>query len=268
MLAIDAIHQLKDGRYDASLETLAKMDAIGLFYANQKTLFEMDRIIENMFILETKFSDTQKNFLKKIAERNDASLAADPGRLYYYLTASRIRFIAGRFDPGQYEKSQALLQKMIDSGTKRMEVYMDMAENYQALGQNDKAIEFGEKAVAIDPTYGFADYNFARLYRLMGNNDQAIRYIDKALANGYDGPALFYLYADTANAIPDYDRSIIAFSRIVKIAPNDPQNYANLAMAYFNKKDYAKAREVSIQIQAKFPKLRAQMQTFIDKLPN
>jgi tetratricopeptide (TPR) repeat protein len=102
----------------------------------------------------------------------------------------------------------------------------------------------------------------------MGNNDQTIRYIDKALANGYDGPALFYLLADTANAMADYDRSIIAFSRIVKIAPNDPQNYANLAMAYFNKKDYAKAREISVQMQAKFPKLRAQMQTFIDKLPN
>jgi tetratricopeptide (TPR) repeat protein len=129
-------------------------------------------------------------------------------------------------------------------------------------------IEYGEKAVALDPTYGFADYGFASIYRQMGDNDKAIFYIDEAMKNKFINKSLYDLYADTAYAKKDYDRAIIAFTALTKVDSKNPQNFANLAMVYFEKKDYQKAREISEQIIKKFPKLEKQIQTFIDKIPN
>ena len=107
----------------------------------------------------------------------------------------------------------------------------------------------------------------AHIYRLIGENDKAIYYLEEAIKNKYQNKTLYNLYADTAYAKKDYDRAIIAFSQLTKLDPQNAQNYANLAMVYFEKKDYQKSREVCNQILEKFPKLREQVQAFIDKLP-
>ncbi len=263
----NAINELLKKNYEKSISMIEKMDDVGIFYIRQKTLFELNREIEGMLLPGNKLNDLEKKYLEKLINENISSLAIDPSRIYYYLPISRTYFMAGKLDKTNYEKSNEMLQKMVASGTRRMEVYMYMAENYQALGQNDKAIEFGERAIAIDPTYGFADYSFARLYRLIGNDEKTFYYLDEAIKNGYTNAALYYFYADTANNKKDHDRAVVAFSQLIKLVPNEPQNYANLAMVYFEKKDYQKSREVSNQLIAKFPKFREQIQAFINKLP-
>lgn len=265
--AISMIREMRNKEYEKSIASLEKMEDIGIFYINQKALFELSRETERMLVLANQYTEPQKKYLEQIIAKNKASLNRDPSRIYYYLNMSRIHFMAGKFDKANYEKSNELLQKMIDGGTQRMEVYMYMGQNYQALGQKEKAIELGEKGLALDPTYGYANYMIAHLYRLTGDNDKAIYYIDEAIKNGYSNKTSYSLYADAAYAKKDYDRAVIAFTALTKLDPQNPQNYANLAMVYFEKKDYAKAREVSNQIIEKFPKLREKVQAFIDNIP-
>ena len=265
--AFDALNDMQNKKYEESIASLEKMENIGIFYVSQKALFELSRNTEMAFVQANHFSDSQKSFLQKLIAKNDSSLASDPSQIYSYLNMSRICFIAGKFDKANYEKSNEILQKMIDSGSKRMEAYMYMAENYQALGQNDQAAESGKKALALDPTYGFADYRLASIYHKMGNDDEAIRYIDEAIKNNYTDKTLYDLYAGTAYAKKDYDRSIIAFTKLTKLAPNDPQNYVNLAVVYLEKKDYAKSREICNEFMEKFPELSEKIQAFIDKIP-
>ena len=265
--ALSAIRQMRDKKYDDSIATFEKIEKIGLFYIQQKALFELSRETERLLVLANQYNEPQKKYLEKIAAKNEVSLKRDPSRMYYHLNMSRINFMVGKFNKSGYEKSNELLEKMIGNGTNRMEVYMYAAENYQALGQKDKAIELGENGLALDPTYGYANYLMAHIYRLIGENDKAIYYLEEAIKNKYQNKTLYNLYADTAYAKKDYDRAIIAFSQLTKLDPQNAQNYANLAMVYFEKKDYQKSREVCNQILEKFPKLREQVQAFIDKLP-
>lgn len=267
VFALSAIRQMRDKKYDDSIATFERIEKTGLFYIQQKALFELSRETERLLVLAKQYNEPQKKYLEKIAAKNEASLKRDPSRIYYYLNMSRINFMIGKFDKSGYEKSNQLLEKIIDSGTKRMEVYMYAAENYQALGQKEKAIELGEKGLALDPTYGYANYLMAHIYRLMEENDKAIYYIEEAIKNKYKNRTLYNLYSDTAYAKKDYDRAIIAFSELTKLDPRNAQNYANLAMVYFEKKDYQKSKEVCDQILEKFPKLREQVQDFIDKIP-
>lgn len=265
--AIKAIFDMQDKKYEESFASFEKMEKVGIFYISQKGLFELSRQVEKEFALQKQFSDLQEGYIKKIIAKNDASLAADPSQLYYLINMSRLYYIAGKFDKANYEKSNELLQKMVDNGSKRMEAYMYQATNYKELGQKEKAAEYGEKAVALDPTYGFATYGLAFLYNTMEEEDKALFYAEETIKNGFSNESFYNVYADIARKINDHDRQIIAFTKLTQLNPKNAQNFANLAMVYFEKKDYQKSREVSEDIIRRFPNLKGQIQAFIDKLP-
>lgn len=265
--AFNALVKSRIGKYDAAIDSADKLTGKNVFYIRQEILFQLGREAEINLVFTDKINDAQKKYVEELIIRKEEILKTDPTHLYHNLNLSRLYFILGKFDQENYRKSNELLQKMMDAGSRRMEVYMFAGENYVALGQNDKAIELGEKGLAFDLTYGFADYRLAVIYRKIGNLDKAIHYIDEAIKNGYYEKHFYSFYADVAYAKKDYDRAIIAFSKLAKLSPDDPQALANLAMVYFEKKDYAKSRETAESLIKKFPKLKTQIQPFLDKIP-
>lgn len=254
--------------YTASLETLEKMERMETFYVSQQALFELNEKIIITFMMTNQFNDIQKDYLEKIITTNEAHLAIDSSHTYYLIPLSRLLFIAGKFDASNYAKGELLLQRLVDSGSRRMQVYAYLAEFYQVTNQNEKAIEFGKKALAVDPTYGYANYALAYIYHHAKMDNQAAYYSEQAIKYSFSSPSLYRLYADATMAKGDYARSIIAFSELTRLEPNNPQNYADLARIYLAQKNYAEAREISQQLIEKFPQLRAQMQAFINTIPN
>lgn len=56
---------------------------------------------------------------------------------------------------------------------------------YRALGQEEKAIEFMDKVIALDPDRAGTYYEAACLYSLMGKQDKALDFLETSLEKGY-----------------------------------------------------------------------------------
>ncbi len=260
--ASSALIQSRAGRYDATISSVDKIKNKNVFNILEEILFQLGRESEIKFIYKENLKDADKEYIKQLAERKDKALENNPNHLYHNINLSRLHFILG-----DYKKSNEMLERMIDAKSKRMEVYMFSGENYIALGENDKAVEMGEKGLSLDPTYGFSNYRLAVIYKRIGDYDKTVHQIDEAIKNGYKDKNLYDFYADTVYSKKDYKRAIIAFSRIAELSPENPQTLANLTMVYFEAKDYVKARETAEKLVKKFPKIESQIRPFIDKIP-
>jgi serine/threonine protein kinase len=59
------------------------------------------------------------------------------------------------------------------------------ASAYACLGETEKAIEWGQKAVAVDPEDGATYYNLGCTYANMGRNGEAIDFLEQAIDKGF-----------------------------------------------------------------------------------
>lgn len=81
---------------------------------------------------------------------------------------------------------------------------------YQAIGQNDKAIEFLNLCLKENPKSNSLLYNAACVYSIMNQPQKAIEYLEKSLELGYDGYSMMLtdLYLDPIRDLPEYKTTV------------------------------------------------------------
>jgi len=97
-----------------------------------------------------------------------------------------------------------------------------------------KAIDFFQRAVKIDPDYSDAYNNLGYAHAKMGNFDAAIPFYRKAVSN------LFYATPEKAFVnmgkayyrVGRYDEAAVAYKEAIKRAPNFDLPYMGLALCY------------------------------------
>lgn len=104
------------------------------------------------------------------------------------------------------------------------------------------AIEKLQKAIQINPTYPSSYYNIGLCYLALGNYQQAIAYYKKVVeikpsAEAYHGLASAYGYAQQHQEVINYSQKSLGLD------PKYALSYFNLGVAYWNLKQYDKAKE-------------------------
>jgi len=97
-----------------------------------------------------------------------------------------------------------------------------------------KAIEFFEKAVKVDPDYSEAYNNLGYSYEKMGNFEDAIPYYRKAIANPLYS-TVEKAYINMGNAyyrLSRYEAALSSFKEAAKRAPNLGLTYLRIALCY------------------------------------
>ncbi len=156
-------------------------------------------------------------------------------------------------------------------------VYNNRGKIYLQLGEYQQAVDYYNKAIAINPTDTDAYNNRGIAYRNLGKYQEAIQDYTKAItinpqsANTYNNRGVVYYnlkeyqkaiedfnqaivinpqdgdaYYNRGNAYCDlgeYQKAIQDYNQVIKINPQSSETYNNRGIAYYNLKEYQKAME-------------------------
>lgn len=183
---------------------------------------------------------------KDRARKEDVLLAV--GKL-----AAKVRKALGDVTP---ESVQVAAAETFSSGSLEAAHEYALAETADLAGKWDEAIQHARKAVQLDPNLGRADVIVGVQYHNMGQPQQAEKYFQLALSKidhmsdreKYRTRGAYYLM------IREPDKAIEEFTQLAKQYPADSAAIANLALAYFYRRDMARALEEGRRAIAIYPK--------------
>jgi len=141
------------------------------------------------------------------------------------------------------DKQLSILQEMAEKYPKEKRVHYDLASYYASNEMFDKAIEEYEKALDLDPNYGYALNSFAYMYSDMGEYEKSIEYFKRYAsvnpndANPVDSMAELYF------RMGRLDEAIAKYKEVLEIRPDFFQTYWRIGYIYALKEDYKQALE-------------------------
>jgi tetratricopeptide (TPR) repeat protein len=157
------------------------------------------------------------------------------------------------------ESSRAAARETFTAGTLQAAAFYSKAQDLAYAGKDEEAIELYKKAVAADQDFGRAYSGWAnvafRLGRLQEANDI---YQTKAIpltARMTDREKYRTLGSYYLQIKGDYAKAIENYSLVVKSYPADGAAHNNLAIAYFNVRDFDKALEEGKRLIDIYPKV-------------
>jgi tetratricopeptide (TPR) repeat protein len=121
------------------------------------------------------------------------------------------------------------------------EEYYTKGYSAQEKGFNERAIEYYQKAIELNPNYAYAYNNMGLAYIITLKNNEGIRYCQKAIELN---PNYAYAYNNMGTAyanLMDYCEAIKCFQKAIVLDPNDAMAYNNMGSAYICLKDYREA---------------------------
>lgn len=174
--------------------------------------------------------------------------------------------IPGGSGSGTVPEVQAAIDKARQNPND-FEAQMKAAELYYQIQRFEGAVEFMQRAHELQPDNYEVLVNLANVSFDAGRYEDAERSYIQALAKKpQDGDVrtdlgLTFIF----RSVPDYDRAIQEFKRVLEINPNHIQALQNLTVAYTKKSDTANANATLARLEqtdstnAAVPKLREEI---------
>jgi len=129
------------------------------------------------------------------------------------------------------------------------EATRNLGEAYLAGGNLTQALRELKKAETLDPADHITQYDIGLVYYYRDRYDQAIQHFEKAIQLKPDfAPAINGL-GNAYSAKGDWDQAIEAYRKIVEDVFYGTPHFAlsNMALAYYQKKDYAQAEKYFLE---------------------
>jgi tetratricopeptide (TPR) repeat protein len=202
--------------------------------------------VSSSIFAETIVLKSGKTIEAKIIEKTDDSVKADIDGIpiTYYL--SEIDSIDGE----KLEVPQPTQRTVVSAGENK-ETGEDKAGSYMKLGFEylekrdfDKAIDYCNKALEINPNLFGARYTLSTAYLSKGEPDKAIDHSMKLIElypNAQELDSVYYNLSTAYLIKKDYDRAIDFAGKAVMLNGNCYPAFVNLAIAYFENKNYDKS---------------------------
>jgi Flp pilus assembly protein TadD len=111
-----------------------------------------------------------------------------------------------------------------------------------------------QRALDLDPNLSEANYNLASLYYGMGDFQSAATYFEAAVKNGACGVDAYMHLGASYASLKKYTRSIGAYLKATKLAPQDPRAFYALGMVYSMNEEYSKSRSSLVEARDIFEK--------------
>ncbi len=125
----------------------------------------------------------------------------------------------------------------------RDEIYIDLASEYEVLGEYNKAIDVLNKAIKDNPNNESAIYEIAYCYDQIGDFEKSIDCYSKFIDENPYSFTSWYNLGNAYSKIENYEKAIWAYDYCLLINDSFPPVYFNLANAYLADNKYRKAIE-------------------------
>jgi tetratricopeptide (TPR) repeat protein len=124
---------------------------------------------------------------------------------------------------------------------------------YMQVGELDKALEYGKRAVALEPNGADTNAIYGHMLEAAGRPDEALTYVNKALRLAPTPSAWIpWLQGNCLRQLGHYDDAITAYQRAIVLAPSFSWPRVFIVDAYMaagqEEEAKARAREV-LQIE-------------------
>jgi len=122
--------------------------------------------------------------------------------------------------------------------------YYSEARMYHMDGENQQAIPFYEKAVAVDPEFAMAYRGMAVAYNNLGFGSKRKKYMQKAfeLSDRISDRERYWIQADYFRiSVETYDKAIETCKRLLELYPDDMKGHETLGQVYSSVEEWDKA---------------------------
>jgi serine/threonine protein kinase/Flp pilus assembly protein TadD len=141
------------------------------------------------------------------------------------------------------DKQLSILQEMAEKYPREKRVHYSLASYYDANEMFDRAIEEYERALELDPNYGYALNSFAYMHSDIGEYEKSLEYFKRYAsvnpkdANPVDSMAELYF------RMGRLDEAIEKYKEVLEIKPEFFQTYWRIGYIYALQEDYKQALE-------------------------
>jgi tetratricopeptide (TPR) repeat protein len=224
------LYELKNyqGALDSFMQALAEDDGAedpDLYFAIGRCQFELKQ-----------FDQALQTFQRV----EELSKEARPGLFFY-----QAQIVAKQ---GRTREAVDLLQRELQaSETENPDVLAILGSLYRDLGENEDAVRWLEKAVALDPANLNAVLTLGTLHSSLGHEEDAERYFQMAVeagaSAGQEGAVVFFNLGALNYNQGEFRNAAEAYERAVSLRPSYATAHRELGYTYWELNEKSKARE-------------------------
>lgn len=122
---------------------------------------------------------------------------------------------------GEKDNYFAMLLRAVELKSRDPGVYSNLGVEYAGRGDTARAIEFNERALAVDSNQRLAHANLGILYTNIRQYPVAERHFTRAIELGMQEPIIFRYAGDVCLIQNEYERSLGYYDRYLQLAPAD-----------------------------------------------
>lgn len=142
---------------------------------------------------------------------------------------------------GQYHKAIQVLERVLNNNTDNEAAIYEIAYCYERIGEFDKCIEYYNLYIDNNPYSFTAWYNLGNIYFLKKNYEKAIWAYDYSIIINENFASAYFNLGNTYMQQEDIEKAISAYKECLKIDPNDALTLCYLGEAYERTEDYETA---------------------------
>ncbi len=167
-------------------------------------------------------------------------------------------------------QAEEAINKSIEASPGRVTIYPSKAQIYLTRGDREKAIETLKYALNLNPIYPDVYCQLSRIYFYYKEEKQGLEYMNGCI--DYDGLSQLGGAAQIKEIVKyyidkkDWPRVVKLYAQLKDFEPNDPRNWAVLANAYRDNRQYDEAIAAAEKAAELDPKFKAGADDFIKKV--
>lgn len=178
------------------------------------------------------FSGVENEALDLIDQTIDSNL--NPEDHYFFIT--EVAFLLN--DVGLYDRAISLLEESMNTNDSNTDVLVDLAFGYELKGDFEKAIEYNNRLLDIDP-YSYDGWvNIGKLYSRNDQHEKAIDAFDFALTINEDDVIVLKMKALSLFLNDNLEEAIAIFIECLQRTPYDEAVYDSLLEAFSTMEQY------------------------------
>ena len=122
--------------------------------------------------------------------------------------------------------------------------YNNRGIHYFGIGEFDKAIEYFNKAIRLDPEFAIAYYNRGYAYNEKGDYDRAIGDYNKAVVLKPDHALIYLSRGSVYHNIGNYEQAVEDYDNTVRLCPDYETDLVDRNFIYGGQADTDQAKEL------------------------
>lgn len=153
-------------------------------------------------------------------------------------------------DEKQLEIAEGLVKEAEEVGESKKKAmsYVLHGRIYMTKGEDEKAVEYLNKALDIDVDNVEGNFSLGEIYTNQNEFDKAISYLKKAISIDPENFLGHKLLGQNYLNAEEYDMAVEVLEKASSISGEDPLVLYNLSYAYLKKEDYTRASNIAEKI--------------------